>query len=187
MTDSSQNYQKEAQNLTNFLKEFDEESDRAAAILGAAKLDTLLYQIIQSVLRPNVSKNDELLDGDSPLGTFSSRIMFCYRIGVINDLTAWSLNMIRRIRNQFAHEVSGSIIDSGSHRDRIVELIKPLRNNYYYNFFLQNAILHSEGHAAQFRVAVTLIALRLTSTLNEQSPIYKSSPPPLLIHKSIED
>jgi hypothetical protein len=61
--------------LTAFLIEYRKESDRAAVIVGAAALDNLLHQILQAFLRPNTGARDELLDGDSPLGTFSARIM----------------------------------------------------------------------------------------------------------------
>lgn len=46
-----------------FVTEFSGESDRAAVILGAAKLDYLLYQILQKYLIPNASGRDELLEG----------------------------------------------------------------------------------------------------------------------------
>jgi len=49
-----------------FVDDFARESDRAAVVLGAAKLDLQLYQILQKVLLPNPSATDELLDGDAP-------------------------------------------------------------------------------------------------------------------------
>src|SRR5688572_21694479 len=90
------------QELREFIDEFKSESDRAAVILGAAKLDLLLYQLIQGVLVPSTSKVDELLDGDSPLGTFSSRITIAHRLKLIDDNFCRALNLIRKIRNSFA-------------------------------------------------------------------------------------
>lgn len=49
-----------------FISEFVGETDRAAVILGAAKLDILLYQILQRFLLADVGTSDELLDGDVP-------------------------------------------------------------------------------------------------------------------------
>jgi len=46
-----------------FMNEFKDESDRAAVILGAAKLDTLLYQILDRHFLPSLSASDELLEG----------------------------------------------------------------------------------------------------------------------------
>jgi hypothetical protein len=67
-----------------FVEEFRSESDRAAVILGVAKLDVVMYQIIQQALLPSASSNDELLDGDTPLSTFSAKINFLYRLGIID-------------------------------------------------------------------------------------------------------
>jgi hypothetical protein len=68
-----------------FVDEFKGESDRAAVILGAAKLDLLLYQIIQQYLLPITGSKDELLDGDSPLGTFSAKILLANRLGLTKN------------------------------------------------------------------------------------------------------
>ena len=40
------------QALVSFINEFKAESDRAAVILGVAKLDVLLYQLIAKVMLP---------------------------------------------------------------------------------------------------------------------------------------
>ena len=41
-----------------FIEEFRRESDRAAVVLGAAKLDLLLYQLFQAVLLPCAASKD---------------------------------------------------------------------------------------------------------------------------------
>src|SRR5438270_10281747 len=46
--------------------------------------------------------------------------------------TSRALHLIRRIRNSFAHEVSGAKLDSGPHRDRIRELAAPFVKTYTY-------------------------------------------------------
>src|SRR2546422_8611501 len=93
--------------FAKFVDEFKGESDRAAVILGAAKLDATLGQILDRHLRPSLSSSDELLDGDSPLSTFSARIAVCYRLGLISSEFAKTLHQVRKIRNSFAHELSG--------------------------------------------------------------------------------
>lgn len=50
------------QQFISFIKEFLEESDRAAVVLGAAKIDILLHQILKKVLLPSPRGDDELLD-----------------------------------------------------------------------------------------------------------------------------
>jgi len=71
-----------------FVEEFARETDRAAVVLGAARLDAQLYQLISKVLAPCSGSNDELLDGDSPLATLSAKINIAYRLGLIDAALA---------------------------------------------------------------------------------------------------
>jgi len=118
-----------------FVKDLIGESDRAAVILGAAKIDTQLYQILQKVLVPCASGKDELLDGDSPLSSFYSRINMVYRLGLIDSQFAWTLHLVRRLRNAFAHELAGVNLVTGPQRDRIRELAAPLKAQDGWNEF----------------------------------------------------
>ena len=147
-----------------FLQEFEKESDRAAVILGAARLDYLLYQILQKFLLPNVGNNDELLIGDSPLSTFSAKIHMCYRLGIIDAEFARALHLTRKIRNAFAHESSGCNLNSGPHRDRVRELTAaflkfPLFHKQQKIFFRTKS-----GTSAEFFTALAIMVLRLEAT-----------------------
>lgn len=76
------------------------ESDRACAILGAATLDAML----EDLLRRGLScQHDALLGKMGPLGTFSSRIAITRALEWISAAAYQDLEIIRRVRNQFAH------------------------------------------------------------------------------------
>lgn len=61
-----------------------EENDRAVVIVGAANIDDLLRNLVErSLLPPMNKKQDELLNGYSPLSSFSSKINLCYRLALI--------------------------------------------------------------------------------------------------------
>lgn len=93
----------------HLLHELDSESDRAAVILAAAMLDELLLDLLRSSLSPCPSGKDELLDSpNAPFGSFSTRINGCHRIGLITTTFAKDLHIIRRTRNEFAHNISGA-------------------------------------------------------------------------------
>ena len=155
-----------------FAEEFAAESDRAAVILGAAKLDLLLLQTLKAYLLPCSTGRDELLDGDSPLSTFSARINACYRIGLITAEFAKCLHLVRRIRNSFAHESSGVSLDSGAHADRVRELILPFRQNHGFTWLMeQHFSKKAVGIPQQFRGAVALLSLRLEGCLEQTKPI----------------
>ncbi len=155
----------------DFLNEFRAEGDRASVILGAARLDLGLYHLLQHTLLPNTSKADDLLDGDNPLGTFSSRITVCYRLGLIDAQLARGLHLVRKIRNSFAHETSGSSLNSGSHRDRVRELSAPFMRYKGYVDFREKYFDAFEGASRDFRAVLTLIALRLEGGLTYLDPI----------------
>ncbi|HVG34405.1 MAG TPA: MltR family transcriptional regulator [Pyrinomonadaceae bacterium] len=90
--------------LAGFTQEFNNESDRGAALVAASLLDERLKGILQAFfLDSNVS--NELLNGaNAPLGTFSSRISAAYALGLIQKNEFDELNFIRKIRNEFGHK-----------------------------------------------------------------------------------
>lgn len=114
--------------LDSFIEQLVKEGDRATVILAVAKLDLILSQILQKHLISIPGSKDELLDDDCPLSTFSAKIHIAYRLGLIDNLFARSFHLFRKIRNNFAHEVEGCSLNSGSHRDRVRELIAPAKN-----------------------------------------------------------
>jgi hypothetical protein len=86
-----------------------ERSVRPLLIVGASKVDDLLLELLRVFLLPKSTKGndqDELLDGDNPLGTFSSRIKICRRLGVIDETLNLALQRLRILRNLSAHSIS---------------------------------------------------------------------------------
>jgi hypothetical protein len=156
-----------------FLEEFRNESDRAAVILGAAKLDYLLYQILYKFLLPSVSNNDELLMGDSPLSTFSAKINMCHRLGLIDSEFARALHLTRRIRNAFAHETSGCKLDAGPHRDRVRELAAPFTRFARFSETKKIYFEKKSDPSADFFTVLTIMVIRLESIFDNLEPIQK--------------
>ena len=107
--------------IDGFLDEFQKESDRAAAVLGAAMLDELLCRLLAARF---VTEHlaDQLLSGTRPLGTFSARITLAEAVGLISPEEARDLHTIRGIRNDFAHRLNGMSFDMPSVRDRCANL-----------------------------------------------------------------
>lgn len=158
-----------------FFEEFKSESDRAAVILGAAKLDLLLYQIIQQFLAPATGGKDELLDGDAPLGTFSAKIMLTNRLGLIDNEFTRALQFVRRIRNSFAHEVTGCTLDSGSHRDRVKEMVAQLKHKNFFIAIRANFFDGDDTPSANFRTAMAFLVVRLEHLLNHTETVGTSA------------
>lgn len=83
-------------------------SDRSCVIVAAAYIDELLGYIFKLFLSsPSSEKEDkELFSGYGPLSTFSSKIVLSYRLGLISNYEYKTLQIIRKIRNSFAHDIS---------------------------------------------------------------------------------
>lgn len=103
------------------------ENDRAAVIVGAAYLDDLLRRLLQASLLPAFDKKrDELLDSDSALQGFSSKINLSYRLALIDRDLRSKLHVIRGIRNDFAHKMKGCDLSSTPHSDKILTISSDL-------------------------------------------------------------
>jgi DNA-binding MltR family transcriptional regulator len=92
-----------------FFKELQNESPRAAVIIASAFLDAQLRAILLNSFVDGKNVGEELLDSD--LFTFSSRIKIAYCLGQINESIYHDLNIIRKIRNKFAHQMHGYTFD----------------------------------------------------------------------------
>jgi DNA-binding MltR family transcriptional regulator len=79
------------------------ESDRAVALITTAYLDDALAGVIRAALLDEPAIVEEILGLDRPLGTLSSRIKVAYCLGLISKGTYRDLELIRAIRNRFAH------------------------------------------------------------------------------------
>ncbi len=103
-----------------------EHNARLLVIIGASKVDDLLYEILSLYLLPKRAKpkeQDELLDGDRPLSTLSARIKMCCRLGLIDETLYLTLEQLRTLRNLSAHSLAFDIAKSPV-RERIAELRK---------------------------------------------------------------
>lgn len=147
-----------------FAKEFADESDRAAVILGAARMDVALYDLLTARLLPSPTSTDELFDGEAPLGSFSAKINMAYRLGLIEAAFARALHILRKIRNAFAHEVAGCTLATGSHSNRVRELVAPFHSWSSFETFKKNLLPSVEGPSADFRAALGVMIVRLAAT-----------------------
>jgi len=165
-----------------FLEEFQHETDRTAVILGAAKLDYILYQLLQRFLIPNASRTDELLDSDFPLSTFNAKINLCFRLGIIDAEFAHALHIIRRIRNHFIHEVSACQLDASSYKDHIRELVAPVVKSGLFQTMKNDVFAEKESIAGDFFAMLTIMAVQLDAyiedikTISTQNMITLNSP-----------
>lgn len=91
---------------------FGENNERAIAILGGSFLEMILEHIILAYLPEDEKEVQKLMEVNQPLGNFSNKISFCYCLGLIEKVVKDDLNLIRKIRNKFAHDLFVSFEDN---------------------------------------------------------------------------
>jgi mannitol operon repressor len=91
-----------------FLREFQSETDRGAALVGAALIDQKLADTLRSFFAAGKTAGELLDGGTAPLGTFSARIKAAYALGLIDDFELTECDLIRKVRNEFAHSIHGT-------------------------------------------------------------------------------
>lgn len=117
----------------SFLGSLIRESERAAVVLAAARIDVDLERILKHVLHRHPGGTDSLFDSDRALGTFSAKIALAHRLGLIDEDFEHSLQMLRRIRNDFAHQLESESLSSTRQKPRLNELIKWVEHTDVYH------------------------------------------------------
>jgi len=86
------------------LEYFQRSEDRPAAILVSTHLEDSIQDLILTKMVPlNSTELGEMFSGDRLLGTFSAKIQIAYALGLIGPKTRRDLDLIRLVRNAFAH------------------------------------------------------------------------------------
>lgn len=79
------------------------ESDRGCALYATSYLDKALSDLLYCALAYDKNIEKDLFEGNAPLAQFSARIKFCFYLGKISKIERRDLDLLRKIRNEFAH------------------------------------------------------------------------------------
>lgn len=123
--------------------------------------------LLEKYLIPCPNSIDQLFSNNGPLGTFSSKIDLCHRLGLIDSEFTKSIHLIRRLRNSFAHEVYGAKLSEGSHKDRVRSLTAPFEKHDWYSFLKTNYFKGMDEQRADFSSALGLMIVRLDVAIDE--------------------
>ncbi|MEW6668369.1 MAG: hypothetical protein AB1512_24415 [Thermodesulfobacteriota bacterium] len=106
------------------VNELDHESDRALAIVTSAHLEDLLERLLSKTLNTLPPEAQEFLfqGANAPLGAFHTKIEVIKRSKLLSDEEVRDLDLIRKIRNEFAHKLIGISFETTGVRDRCAEL-----------------------------------------------------------------
>jgi mannitol operon repressor len=89
--------------VSRLVDDLERESDRGAALVGAAFLDDVLDVLLRSAFVNEPETVGKLMGMGRPLESFGSRAHLCYCMGLLGADVYADINLIREIRNDFAH------------------------------------------------------------------------------------
>lgn len=150
-------------------REFESESDRASVILASAMLDNALATVLKARLTPCSTSEDPLFHGaNAPLSSFSSRIEMAYRLSLVDANFARSLHLVRKIRNDFAHNVTGCNFADASVVSRLTELRRAVAFEYVLP---ETRASFPPGARGDFQAIAGLMHYLLHSLVETTSPL----------------
>ena len=90
----------------SIVHELQEQSDRGVAIVGMALADARIQRALLASFLPRLSKakQKDLFKG-GPLGSSSAKIKIAHALGLLGPRSISDLDIIRGIRNDFAHKL----------------------------------------------------------------------------------
>lgn len=170
-----------AERADSFAAEFDDESDRGLVVLGAAKLDGLLKEILLKTLRPCLGRKKERVLLDQELREFGSRIKACNELGLIDPDLSEILHKLRIMRNKFAHDHTCRLV-GGKFDSKIADIEGRLAGNPLY-LMVKDMLQKQKPVTAldkPFRLSFEAILFFLTLLFDlyqttSVKPIYKSA------------
>jgi hypothetical protein len=99
-----------------FVTRFHEETDRAAAVLAGGYLDAFMEAALRSVLVAG-ARLDALFDAQGALRSFGSKISLAAALGLVTEDLARDMDLVRKVRNHFAHHIWEASFDGAPVRD----------------------------------------------------------------------
>lgn len=108
--------------LNSMLESLHEHDDRSVVLNMAAFAEDTLELLLLAYLREPKHAKDLVNGFNAPLGTFSARIKATLVLGLIRKDSYQTLEILRKIRNKFAHDWEGVSLDREDVRSLIAQL-----------------------------------------------------------------
>lgn len=158
--------------------EFDltDESDRGAAIVGAALLEDALVTMLKermSLDKMSQKQVKDIFDLSGPLSNFSSKISIAFAFGFIDKLTFNDLQIVRKIRNKFAHSMDGLSFDDEEVKSQVHNMycFRYAKEKFPHRYSPSTGVVLNEGqmrasgfirlNKAAFSIAVQHLSMRV--------------------------
>lgn len=108
-------------------EELEKESDRGCALVAAAYLENEITELLgRFFIEQGEKAKEALFDFNGPLGFFSSKIKTSAALGLIPQEIQVALDLIRKLRNDFAHLHEPLDFESSAIKQRVLSLLPTL-------------------------------------------------------------
>jgi len=107
--------------LPTWIDWLNRESPRGKVLISCGYIEELLKEVIAAFLIRGKPKDDLLGGGSAPLGSLWARTRMCFCLGLLSEQEYHDLEIIRGIRNDFAHQVD-TTFEMQSIKDRCANL-----------------------------------------------------------------
>lgn len=151
--------------LRLFLDATQAETDRGQVLIAASLIDQMLGQILKSYLLDNQQTKDLFNAPNAPLSSFSAKALLCSSLSFISVEEFRDVNIIRRVRNDFAHNIECSFASP-----KIASLSSSLK----YGMSALDAL--PEGHKSKVidpKGRFGMVAASLVTGLYDRAPYVK--------------
>ena len=135
-----------------FLEASNKESERGLALISTAMIEDLLERSILAFLLDHAETKRLLQGFNAPLGTLSARALAALALGIMSESEYRDCERLRKIRNEFAHNVHASFED---------QKIKDICANLEFSAKEYGGV--GIGARAQFATGATALIVGLTN------------------------
>jgi DNA-binding MltR family transcriptional regulator len=97
-------------------------SERGGAIISVSHLDEQLTSLLKAFFVNDPKAADQMLEDPGPLSSFWARIELAFLLGLISSRERRMLNLMRKIRNDFAHGSAPVSFSQSPVKERCLEL-----------------------------------------------------------------
>jgi hypothetical protein len=132
------------------------ESDRGRVLISTGYMEEQLKDILLAFMMDTPQAKELVTSGNAPLGTFSSRIAACYTLGLISEREHHDLTLLRKIRNEFAHDMHVSFATPS-----VVDRCKLLNHKIHDHTDVKSEMVLDP--VSQFTSAAVSLILNLTN------------------------
>jgi DNA-binding MltR family transcriptional regulator len=131
--------------VARLVDELEKETDRGVALVGATFLDDVLDVMLRALFAGDGEAANKLLSPGRPLESFGSRAHLAYCVGLLGRDTYHDINLIREVRNDFAHrkpvDFAHAEIRDKCRRLKVAELMMPGGSGECRDRFLASVVM----------------------------------------------